>query len=303
MSIRRITGILMATAISVSTIAVAIMASPSLAQDEDGEQTSLVPAMTLGTLEAPRDIAIAMTDDLRYDPAAIVVVEGETIRFLLHNPTASAHDFLIGDLAAQEEHHVQMAMGMGHMDDEAEIEGGLPHAVTLQPGESTEVVATFDAAGELLIGCHVPGHWEAGMRGTITVLPADMTSGTLEAPRDIAIAMTDDLRYDPELVVVSEGETIRFLLHNPTAAAHDFLIGDLDAQEEHHAQMAMGMGHMDEEAEIEGGLPHAVTLQPGESTEVVATFDEAGELLIGCHVPGHWEAGMRGTITVLPAKG
>ncbi|MEA2026476.1 MAG: plastocyanin/azurin family copper-binding protein [Chloroflexota bacterium] len=44
-----------------------------------------------------------------------------------------------------------------------------------------------------------------------------------------------------------------------------------------------------------------MSLEPGVSVEVVATFDEAGEMLIGCHVPGHWEAGMRGTITVLPA--
>jgi uncharacterized cupredoxin-like copper-binding protein len=44
-----------------------------------------------------------------------------------------------------------------------------------------------------------------------------------------------------------------------------------------------------------------VTLEPGETAEVIATFDEAGDLMIGCHVPGHWEAGMRGTVVVLTA--
>jgi uncharacterized cupredoxin-like copper-binding protein len=28
--------------------------------------------------------------------------------------------------------------------------------------------------------------------------------------------------------------------------------------------------------------------------------DEPGEMLIGCHVPGHWEAGMRGSLLVMP---
>ena len=41
-------------------------------------------------------------------------------------------------------------------------------------GRTIEVLATFEQPGQrdLLIGCHVPGHWEAGMRGQILVLPA-----------------------------------------------------------------------------------------------------------------------------------
>lgn len=125
--------------------------------------------------------------------------------------------------------------------------------------------------------------------------------GIPEAPRDVAISMTDDLRFDPSTIVVSEGETIRFLLDNPTAAPHDFLIGDADEQAHHAEEMTGGMGHDDSVVEA-GGLPGAVTLEPGESAEVIATFDEAGDLLIGCHVPGHWEAGMRGAIAVLPGQ-
>ena len=140
------------------------------------------------------------------------------------------------------------------------------------------------------------------MRGTVAVVPPDLELGTIDAPRDVAITMTDTLRFDPGTIVVAEGETIRFLLDNPTVAPHDFLIGDLEEQLHHHEEMAAGEGHDDEASDVEGGLPPAVTLEPGESAEVLVTFDDAGELMIGCHVPGHWEAGMRGTVSVAPSE-
>jgi uncharacterized cupredoxin-like copper-binding protein len=42
----------------------------------------------------------------------------------------------------------------------------------------------------------------------------------------------------------------------------------------------------------------ALLLEPGDTGELTHTFDEAGEILIGCHLPGHYEAGMKSTITV-----
>lgn len=39
-----------------------------------------------------------------------------------------------------------------------------PNAVSLQPGETKELTWTFTSAGELIYG-----HYDAGMRGTLTV--------------------------------------------------------------------------------------------------------------------------------------
>ena len=252
----------------------------------------------LGTQEAPRDIAITMTDELRFDPGTIAVHQGETIRFLIENPTIAPHDFTLGDMDAQMHHHEEMSAGNGHAHGDTG-EGGLPGAVALDPGASAEVIATFDEAGEILVGCHVPGHWEAGMRGSIVIMGAGLVLGTQEAPRDIAITMTDELRFDPGTIAVHQGETIRFLIENPTVAPHDFTLGDMDAQMHHHEEMSAGNGHAHGETG-EDALPGAVALDPGASAEVIATFDEAGEILVGCHVPGHWEAGMRGSLMVMP---
>jgi uncharacterized cupredoxin-like copper-binding protein len=42
----------------------------------------------------------------------------------------------------------------------------------------------------------------------------------------------------------------------------------------------------------------SVSVGPGETAETVVTFDEAGELLYACHIGGHYEGEMVGTITI-----
>jgi uncharacterized cupredoxin-like copper-binding protein len=71
----------------------------------------------------------------------------------------------------------------------------------------------------------------------------EIGTGTVEQPRDIAISMDDALRFDPAEITVGAGEVVRFVLTNTGAATHDFLIGDLETQEEHGAEMAAGMMH------------------------------------------------------------
>jgi uncharacterized cupredoxin-like copper-binding protein len=152
---------------------------------------------------------------------------------------------------------------------------------------------------------------------------ADEELGTAEHPRQVAISMTDALRFDPDLIEVTAGETIEFVLTNPTSVAHDFTVGDLEAQEAHEAQMAAGMDHdedmdmADDDADHDEdmdmadddadhahgeasapGLPAPVSVEPGETVSVLGTFAEPGDVLIGCHEPGHWAAGMKGLIRV-----
>jgi uncharacterized cupredoxin-like copper-binding protein len=45
---------------------------------------------------------------------------------------------------------------------------------------------------------------------------------------------------------------------------------------------------------------NSLSLGAGESGDVVWTFVDAGVLHIACFEPGHYDAGMRGTVSVLP---
>lgn len=111
--------------------------------------------------------------------------------------------------------------------------------------------------------------------------------------RTVEVEMRD-IAFDPETVAVQRGETVRFVFVNTGKLDHDAFIGDAAAQREHGQEMQeSGNGHGGH-----GGGDEAVTVEPGERAELVHTFDEAGDVLIGCHQPGHYDAGMRLDLSV-----
>ena len=110
-------------------------------------------------------------------------------------------------------------------------------------------------------------------------------------PRTIEVRMSDDLRFDPSIIAVEPGETIRFEFINEGQAVHEFLIGDEAAQAEFEEEMAGGEMHHDTDA--------GIAVEPGQTETFDYTFpDTAGELRAGCHEPGHYEGGMVANITV-----
>ena len=113
-----------------------------------------------------RTVAVRTSDDMRYDPAKFDFFAGDTVRFEVTNEGSLRHEFFVGDVAAQEEHAAEMretdGSGMAHDD---------PNGVTVEPGETETLEITFDESGELQVGCHEPGHFEAGMAAPITVHP------------------------------------------------------------------------------------------------------------------------------------
>lgn len=121
----------------------------------------------------------------------------------------------------------------------------------------------------------------------------DSVQGAGGSVRTIRIRALDTNRFDPDSVSVKAGERIRFVVTNAGRTAHDFFLGDEEAQMAHEEEMQMG-----------GGMHHggegmaALELAAGETKEATAAFDQSGTILYGCHEPGHYEAGMVGTITV-----
>lgn len=114
--------------------------------------------------------------------------------------------------------------------------------------------------------------------------------GTADEPRTIEVTALDDLAYDPASIEVEAGETVRFVVTNAGELDHEFVVGDMEMQEMAEEQAMEGMhGHIEAMA--------ALALEPGETAETTMTFDEAGEFFYACHVSGHYEGGMIGTIT------
>jgi Cu+-exporting ATPase len=111
-----------------------------------------------------RSIAIGANDQLRFSPDAVTVHVGETVAFTVTNTGFVPHEFVVGDAAVQQEHEQEMASGGGMA-----MGTSFPFAVDIPAGQAATLVYTFDKPGILYYGCHVPGHYAAGMRGTITV--------------------------------------------------------------------------------------------------------------------------------------
>jgi uncharacterized cupredoxin-like copper-binding protein len=115
---------------------------------------------------ADRTVEVAMVDTA-FEPATLAVRAGETIRFEFRNTGSVAHDAFVGDRRAQQDHEREMR---GAEDDGHDGHGGGDDdALTVEAGDTGELTHTFDRRGTYEVGCHQPGHYQAGMKMTVEV--------------------------------------------------------------------------------------------------------------------------------------
>lgn len=113
--------------------------------------------------QARRTIEIRMTDDMRFSPSHLEVREGETLRLRAVNRGQVLHEIVIGTPAELQSHAELMKQHPGMEHDE-------PYMAHVSPGQRGDIVWTFNRPGDFEFACLIPGHFEAGMRGTIRVL-------------------------------------------------------------------------------------------------------------------------------------
>lgn len=117
-----------------------------------------------GDARRARTIEIRMTDDMRFTPARIEVREGETIRFVVRNAGKVLHEMVIGTHEELREHAALMRKFPGMEHDE-------PFMSHVAAGKRGEITWNFNRPGTFQFACLIPGHFEAGMTGTIVVTP------------------------------------------------------------------------------------------------------------------------------------
>lgn len=123
------------------------------------------PPSEPGATAGPRTIRIDLFD-FRFDPAVLDVKQGEAIRFVAVNRTEIPHELFIASPAGQEAHHALHA-GLAPGSQGALEDGSTGIYV---PARGTgQFTYHFDTPGEIQMGCHLVGHWEAGMVGVVRV--------------------------------------------------------------------------------------------------------------------------------------
>ncbi|AVU77724.1 copper-binding protein [Pseudomonas sp. Fig-3] len=135
--------------------------------------------------KASRSIDVVM-GDMTFDPGALDIKAGETVRFVLINKGQLLHEFNLGNAAMHAQHQQEMLkmqqsgqltptamkQGMAHGSmghGQAGMRHEDPNSVLVEPGKTAELTWTFNKAMRLEFACNVPGHYQAGMKGKLTV--------------------------------------------------------------------------------------------------------------------------------------
>ncbi|MDP2166487.1 MAG: cupredoxin family protein [Hydrogenophaga sp.] len=124
--------------------------------------------------------------------------------------------------------------------------------------------------------------------------PWGIAAENREAKRTVEIRMTDDMKFTPSHLEVREGETLRLRAVNRGRVMHEIVIGTREELVAHAEMMKKHPGMEHEE-------PYMAHVSPGKRGDIVWTFNRAGDFEFACLIPGHFEAGMRGTVRVRPA--
>lgn len=151
----------------------------------------------------------------------------------------------------------------------------------------TLTIATLAALMPVLAqagGTHAGGHDDHAATYGIPGKAAQVS-------RTVEVQATDSMRYSPATITVQRGETIKFVVKNTGKLPHELVLGDVKSLKEHAELMRR---HPD----MEHDDPNAVKVAPGETGTLVWKFTEAGTVDFACLIPGHYEAGMKGSIRV-----
>ena len=125
----------------------------------------IISALMLGACalaaEAKESEVIVNVNHSRFDPADFEFETGATVRFVIHNADPIDHEFLLGDEADQDRHESGT-----HAEH-----GAIPGEISLPAQSTRSTTYTFTEPGKLIIGCHLPAHYDYGMRADVTVTP------------------------------------------------------------------------------------------------------------------------------------
>lgn len=210
--------------------------------------------------------------DINFEPRDLTIPANTDVTIAVTNNGVLQHDFVL---------------------DEAGISTGV-----LNGGQSVDVTVNLPP-GTYTFYCSVPGHREAGMVGTLTVIdsgtsassgisrqaPAEQTAPEPTPPatnQPSASSISDtaptavelsavDISFDPKELTIPADTDVAITITNHGVLQHDFVL---------------------DEAGVKSDL-----LNGGDSTTVTVNLP-VGTYTFYCSVPGHKEAGMTGTLIV-----
>lgn len=112
----------------------------------------------------------------------------------------------------------------------------------------------------------------------------------------VIIIKAGDIYFEPKMITVRAGQTVKFIVTNTGKLPHEFILGNQSEQEEHEKEMLTKHSTNMMESDANG-----IAVAPGQSGTLIWKFAGPGTIKYGCHEPGHYVVGMVGTIKILLA--
>jgi uncharacterized cupredoxin-like copper-binding protein len=143
----------------------------------------VTPPISPGTADRPREVNIVARDDV-FSPPIVDFAPGETVLIHVINGGLEPHEAVIGDQEVQDAWEVAEAdvvpVAPGQTPVVSVPPGVAGLRVPVRSGERVDVTWTVPrdpaAVAALIVGCHVPGHYEKGMHVPVRV--AGSAAGT-----------------------------------------------------------------------------------------------------------------------------
>lgn len=95
-------------------------------------------------------------------------------------------------------------------------------------------------------------------------------------------------RFSPAVVETSAGERLRLVVRNLDPIAHELIVGPMDVQLRHESGREAW----------HPPVPGEVSVAMFSTAQTTYTVGEDAPVLLGCHLPGHWDYGMQGRIAL-----
>jgi uncharacterized cupredoxin-like copper-binding protein len=134
------------------------------------------PPIRPGSSGAPREVNLILKDWLIL-PDPVDVVPGESVLFHVVNGGLEIHEVVIGDQAVQDAWEVAESAAANPPPGPTPVvtvpAGVAGIRVVVPSGQRVDVAWTVPAdrsgVAVLLLGCHIPGHWDKGMRAAFRI--------------------------------------------------------------------------------------------------------------------------------------
>ncbi|CAG9183921.1 cupredoxin domain-containing protein [Cupriavidus pinatubonensis] len=152
------------------------------------------------------------------------------------------------------------------------------------------VVAFWLPASALPAG-NEPEWWHGHGHGGGGIAAVGKLGDPSKVSRTVVLTVSDGSPFAPSTITVKRGETVRFVVKNSGRVTHEMVLGtDSQLTELYHTRMQGGGKKLT--------TSNAITINAGNSAELIWEFTKFGTISFGCLLPGHYDTGEKGTIIV-----